>query len=228
MELDKIVLVCRSGGGYGGRHVDWLWRQLAHEEAEVIVLTDLPTDQMPVECRVVPLKHNWPGWWSKMELFHPDFLPGESFLYIDLDTVVRRLPPDLWHFHNNLMLRDFYTQKSGASGLMLLHNIPEEGRLQPRTFEVWRQWMLGPEENMRRCGTAGDQAFISQHLRHEAWQDQPWGKGIVSYKAHVEPGLCPASLWQGPVAPESTDIICFHGEPRPWNVKASWIPELPA
>ena len=43
----------------------------------------------------IELLYNWPGWWSKMELFRPD-LPCGRTLYLDLDTyVVNNLQPIL-------------------------------------------------------------------------------------------------------------------------------------
>jgi hypothetical protein len=43
----------------------------------------------------IQLLNNWPGWWSKVELFRPD-LPCGRTLYLDLDTyVVNNLQPIL-------------------------------------------------------------------------------------------------------------------------------------
>ncbi len=44
---------------------------------------------------VIPLRHNWPGWWSKVELHRPD-LPSGRTLYLDLDShVINSLQPIL-------------------------------------------------------------------------------------------------------------------------------------
>lgn len=43
----------------------------------------------------IPLKHDWPGWWSKVELHRPD-LPEGRTLYLDLDSyIVNDLKPIL-------------------------------------------------------------------------------------------------------------------------------------
>ena len=43
----------------------------------------------------IPLKHDWPGWWAKMELHRPD-LPKGRTLYLDLDSyVINNLKPIL-------------------------------------------------------------------------------------------------------------------------------------
>lgn len=40
-----------------------------------------------ISAEKIKLLHNWPGWWSKVELFRPD-LPYGRTLYLDLDVVV--------------------------------------------------------------------------------------------------------------------------------------------
>jgi len=58
---------------------------------------------------IIPLKHNWPGWWSKMELHRPD-LPAGRTLYLDLDShVVNNLDPIL-DFPGDLVM--FKTKES--------------------------------------------------------------------------------------------------------------------
>jgi len=42
--------------------------------------------EVPVER--IPLRHNLPGWWSKLELFDPDNRLRGRILYIDLDVVI--------------------------------------------------------------------------------------------------------------------------------------------
>lgn len=43
----------------------------------------------PLEgCEVRRLEHEWPGWWSKIELFSPLLDDCERVLYLDLDTLI--------------------------------------------------------------------------------------------------------------------------------------------
>ncbi len=103
-----VVLVLRSGGAYRPEHVARLVRQLRSsvpapagaeppgggEALAITVLTDLPAAEFPAGVRVVRLKHGWPGWWAKMELYSPELpdLRDQPFLYLDLDTTVHELP----------------------------------------------------------------------------------------------------------------------------------------
>ena len=42
------------------------------------------TNETKLDCNIIPLEHNWPGWWSKFELYK---IPGPVF-YVDLDTII--------------------------------------------------------------------------------------------------------------------------------------------
>lgn len=194
----RKVCVLRSGGEYRPEHVQWLARQVDMLQC----LSDVPVPGVP--C--IPLQHDWPGWWSKLELFRPD-IDGD-LMYIDLDTVVLR---DLGPLIDatggkTTMLSDFYWPDRPASGLMY---IAERDKA-----KVWKEWMRCPEQHMATPaarGTLGDQGFLGRVLSPQRWQDISPGK-VASYKVH---GHSP-----------DVDVVCFHGKPRPWDVKADWIPEL--
>ena len=49
-------------------------------EHEFFCLTDI----LDINCNTIPLEHNWPGWFSKLELFK---IKG-PVLYVDLDTII--------------------------------------------------------------------------------------------------------------------------------------------
>ncbi|WP_348826653.1 hypothetical protein [Halomonas sp. RT37] len=197
--MTRIVCVLRSGGEYGTQHVQWLARQVDMLQC----LSDVPVPGVPH----IPLQHDWPGWWAKLELFRPD-LPGD-LLYLDLDTVVLG---DLGPLIDatggkTTMLSDFYKPDLPASGLMYI--------AQRDKAAVWNEWIRGPQHHMRRCRTPrrwGDQGFLASVLRPQRWQDIAPGR-VVSYKAHCRSGL-----------PATADVVCFHGTPRPWAAKADWIP----
>jgi hypothetical protein len=53
----------------------------------------------------IPLLHNWPGWWSKVEL-HRNDLPEGRTLYIDLDTTVVSSLKPVWGIEGDLVMFD--------------------------------------------------------------------------------------------------------------------------
>ena len=169
---------------------------LARQVPGLVCLSDVPVRGVPV----IPLEHGWPGWWSKMEMFGPS-LDGDV-LMIDLDTVVLTLPEQP---SETTVLADFTKPEIMGSGFMY---VTAEDRAR-----VWQAWMQDPAKHMRdnqRWPKWGDQGFLQDYLGGSA----KWGGEVVSYKVHCRDGL-----------PKGTRVVCFHGKPRPWNVKASWIPK---
>ena len=209
MALGLIALVCRSGGEYGPIHANWLLDQ-KKLSFDGFVLSDFPEDQ--INATVIPFSHNFPGWWSKMELFRPD-LPQCPILYIDLDTVVKRIPDRFFDSPQSLMLRDLYNEHKSASGLMLIR--PEDRKI------VWDAFIADPNGIMARH-PGGDQDFIRSVLPHNRFQTVFPEDKIFSYKAHFSPERGKKHYIGGGDINEAR-FVCFHGKPRPWEVKEEWI-----
>lgn len=199
--MEKVIVTCvlKSGGEYLPRHVYNLRDMCADflPPHEFVCLTDLPQ----MHCQTIPLFHNWPGWWSKIELFK---LRGKH-LYFDLDTVLVSDCSSIVSVAQGktfIILRDIYrglTDKFAmGSGMMYWED--------DLSF-VYDSFLESPNY----C-SGGDQAFLEEVFRDKLncvtyWQDIC--EGIVSYKANVRVhGLKP-----------SDKIIVFHGEPRPWQQK---------
>jgi hypothetical protein len=204
-----VLCVLRSGGDYGPEDVRKLRDAVARHMSlphRFACLSDVD-----VPCERIPLLHNWPGWWSKIELFLQD---GPA-LYFDLDTVIvgniDRLA-DLPHDFAMIDLRTADQSGIGQSGVMWMRKPP---------YVVYERFSKDPEKFMRyhekaKAGTyVGDQAFINDTL----------GKGVAkitrdlpdmvrSYKLHCRAGV-----------PHGTSVVCFHGQPRPKHVTAPWVRE---
>jgi hypothetical protein len=219
--MTVIVSVLKQGPEYGATEAQFLHNQL--RDYDTVCLSDL---SIP-DVKTYKLRYNWPGWWSKLELFNPDGpLAGEDLLYIDIDTLitgdltglikVREMAGEV------VMLTDFYNEKvptkPPASGVMFIPaNIKQY---------VWSQWLdFGPEKAMQtfiRPPRGGDQGFIGSVLPHAArWQDRHPGE-ILSYKKDVagkgmEGYHNVRSVGNGQI-PHKAKIVCFHGKPRPWHV----------
>lgn len=196
----KIICVLRSGGDFTPRHV----QVLAGQVPGLVCLSDTAVPGV----ETIQLKHDCPGWWSKLELCRPD-IEGD-LLYLDLDTVVPGDFAPLIEAANGktTMLSDFYWPEHPASGFMY---IAEKDK-----SIVWDRWITNPKAHMTRPATRGrigDQAFFADCWTPQRWQDIAPGK-VVSYKVHCKQGL-----------PEDAAVVCFHGKPRPQDVKADWVPD---
>jgi len=201
------VCVLRSGGEYGPHHVAWLKRQLDEHLPGVRVVCFSDAD---VDCERVQLVHTYPGWWSKMELFRTDALPGDV-LYFDLDTVIVRGCAELSAVGSTVGLDDVNTGNTFQSSVMYLTE-------DDRRF-LWAEWQRFPAAHMARCGGHGDQKFIGETLGEwRSWQKVLPG-ALVSYKNDIRRN----NLEEPPAAAR---VVFFHGRPRPWQVNATWIPKL--
>ena len=190
----KILTALRSGGEYEEGHVERLREQCSKHapDVEFQCLTDLDGT----------LRHGWPGWWCKMELFR---VTG-PVLYMDLDTtVVGDIGPllGLAECHRFIALRDFNpAQRDMGSGLMAWNG--------DISF-LYVLFAHDPERHMaeNRSGRwLGDQGFIDRNVGHrEHWQNLLPG-AVVSYKKHCLSGV-----------PKDARVVCYHGKPRPWEVE---------
>lgn len=200
-----IITVLKTGGDFRACHAEALRDQCETfaPDARFICLTD-DADLLPRDW-ARPLRHFWPGWWSKMEAYR---VAGPSLL-MDLDTVILgRLDPLLAEAarHQFTVLRDFNPhQRRLGTGLV-----------------AWRESARGfYEEFGAEAAKAipayttpekwGDQGFVDDYCREWGiepafWQDIAPG-AVVSWKKQCRDGVPPGAR-----------VVCFHGKPRPWDV----------
>lgn len=203
-----VVTVLKCGGEYNEGHVEWLQRQIGHP---IVCLTDSTRKMKGVVS--IPLEHDLPGWWSKLEMFRDDLVLGD-FLYADLDTVfLRGVPGWITDLRETHVLSDMYGGKVINSGLMYLRHEDRPA--------IWLAFAEDKADAIRECGAGGDQAFLDRFWSRKArFQNAAPGK-VISYKADV--------LKNRFHRPENgdlstADIVCFHGKPRPWQTQEEWIP----
>lgn len=183
----KILTVYKSGGEYRPEHVDALRDQCAMYApgVEFICLNEF--------------EHNWPGWWSKMEIFK---IPG-PVLYLDLSNTIHK---KLDSFLEAAQGYDFIVNRdpNGHQRLVQSCVMAWSGDMS-NLYEVFRE---DAEHYMVEYKTPrwwGDQGFIEAHAKNWVyWQDIIPG-AVASYKKH-------SGIISDPV------IINYHGHPKPWEV----------
>ncbi len=150
------------------------------------------------------LIYDWPGWWSKMELFRPDI--QEDILYMDLDTIIYSdLSPIYDMCANNpfpIMIAPFHTEV--GSGVMWL----------PKKYRqiVWKKWISNPNYWINKYKKSGDQGFIYDIYKPIVLLFQDIIPGcIVSFKEHCKNYV-----------PDNAIIICYHGKPKPHETNWSY------
>ncbi|KQT43157.1 hypothetical protein ASG43_16780 [Aureimonas sp. Leaf454] len=197
-----LVTVLKGGGRYDGAWVERLAagaRAFAPAFTRVLCLTDRELAIDGVDT--VPLRHGWPGWWSKMEAFRPGLVQGTAVL-LDLDTVFAGDASALATPGLAAMEDHFHTGR--LSSAILRWEGDELGFL-------YETFAADPGRYMQAgsCGTVpnavhGDQVVIDHLMR---------ARGIApAFVQAVHPGLLdfydPASRAFGP-------IVIFIGDAKP-------------
>lgn len=198
----RVYCVCRQSAVYSPARVEWLRRQI--KDASLFVLGDYPGADLP-------LRYDWPGWWSKLELCRPE-IEGDVF-FMDLDTVVLGPVEEFTRPRPTTFLSDFYRPAQLQSSVMYL-------TAADRAY-LWKRWTNDPAAHIayyatKRAGFNGDQNFMEAVLGQNVarWQDTPDRTPVCSYKVDV--------VGKGHV-PMTGGLIVFHGRPRPWDVEgAPW------
>ncbi len=210
-----IACVLKSGGDYDWEYVGKIYRGVQRNLScnfDFIVLTDIPLNQIEHDInfvntvRIIPLKSNLSGYWSKIELFR---LKG-PVIYFDLDTIILssidKLAREVLFFGRikqpMFYMLEAFSSRKWASGIMAWHgdfrwvysNFIKEEDYQKEKWEV--DYILKELERKLFVDIKNIQDYIDGR--------------IYSYKHHCKEGI-----------PDDAGIICFHGKPRPREV--GWL-----
>jgi hypothetical protein len=210
----KIVTVFRPGGDYSIKHVRWIHKQLP-KHVEALCFSDIAIPGV----ETIPFKYDWPGWWSKIEIFNPNAIDDAVF-YLDLDTVIVGDITDILRNKHTALCADFYyPEKTKNSSIMY---IPQEMK-----SRVWDTFLRFPDMFMKAHANGGDQTFITALLPEANTWQQLFPGQVVSYKKHVvkKHRKLEHATGNGNL-PQNARIVCFHGKPRPWDANEPWIPDL--
>ena len=213
----SVICVLKSGGTYTGDYVQKLFSSIKRnsvmmDNIDYVCLTDMQLKENGF--RVLPLKHDWNGWWSKAEIFRPNICASQYAIYFDLDTVIVQDISDLLSYdmgQSFFGLRPWNEKKRAlggfASGVM---------RWDTKLYvSLYSEFEKKAEDNMQQY--QGDQDYFSSIMKRQQW---PWKAlqdyfpGIYSYKRNCRSGL-----------PKDARIVCFHGNPRPHEMKEAWVLE---
>lgn len=208
-----VLCVLKSGGDYGVEYV----RKLRDGVAKHLTIPHrfVCLSDVPVPCKRIALKHDWPGWWSKLEIFRPRVITGKT-LYLDLDTIIvgdldriTEIPDDFAML--NVTGND---KKLGNAGVMWFAKaFPHVYKRFAEKPEYWIDYHV----KNGRDRYIGDQAFINDCFETIPKLHQSLPGFFRSYKYD----RCQERI------PSGCSVVCFGGLPRPaqaggWVQKA-WI-----
>ncbi|ACK81086.1 hypothetical protein [Methylorubrum extorquens] len=204
--MSTLITVLKSGGRYDAVWVERLARGVRrHAPAfeRILCLTDLPLAVAGVER--VPLHHDWPAWWAKMEAFRPSLTEGTTLL-CDLDTVFTGPADPLTE--PGLAAMEDYFHNGRLSSALLRWTGDELAGLYERFAAEPERWMTagscGPVPN----AVHGDQVVIDHLLREAGLRP--------SFFQDIAPDLLdfydPRRAAHGPV-------VIFIGESKPDTIR---------
>lgn len=202
---DKIAIisVLKSGGDYDYKYVNALYNGIINNTTTIdfnfYCFTDAP-ENINENIKIIPLKNNYPTWWSKMEIFAPNIIDEKNVYYFDLDTIiVDNIDNILEKRHSFSLLRDFFSISEAASGVMAWK----------QDMAVHRIYDIFSSNSKKYISTYhGDQDFLKKIIKNFSFLQDFHPKEIVSIKKDCE---LKNNILE---YPQSSKIICFHGKPR--------------
>lgn len=208
-----VACVYRPGGGFCDEYV----YRLRAGVKEYVQIPHRFVCMAPRRLRSVEtlgFKQEWPGYWSKLELFRPGVFTGRVF-YLDLDTILTGDITDLVADNSDFIcLTNWRGDGTHVASAVMGWNADLD------FSQIYTRFNLALRGRyMQSWERFGDQGWIQDNLPIPfASYNLRYPNRIVSYKKHIQGvGAVPAEA----------SIVCFHGKPRPHAV--GWrLPERAA
>jgi len=192
--IPTIVCVLKSGGPYTPVYVDRLYNSLLRNTSKsfkFICLTDLPQNRFEV-VKTIKLKHDWQGWWSKIEMFKY----SGTIITMDIDIlIIKNIDsildlPFMLNKNEIFMMKTFNPRRTFTTSVMAwngnfkyIYNEFDFTSVKPKNW---------------------DQFYVLKKLQKiKIYPVQSHVSGIYSYKWH----------WKDS-EPEDARMLLFHGVPR--------------
>lgn len=206
----SIFLVLRTGGPvYDSKYVNATAaniRKFVTHKHEIVCLTD-NSDGISEVDRVVRMRHDWPKWWGKIELFRDDITKNSHCLFLDLDTVCIDNIDYLCKLSSGFYgLRDFYNIRTFQTGVMKWDS--------GQSVDIYNKFT---STDITKYINKGDHEWIGEHAKDKKFLQDEFPGELCSYKKHLP------HIHKKFVSPS---VICFHGDPRPHTVKDKFITDV--
>jgi hypothetical protein len=224
-----VACVYRSGGRhYSTRYVDVL-RNMVKRNLTLPHRFVCLSDVEDVPCERIPLIANWPGFYSKIELYRPGLFKG-PVLYFDLDTVIHGNIDALAHkamqstFGCTSDPKGGHFNSSVVSFTVDCSAVFEEFGKTGTWIQNWHHhvWFtlrrFGLDGLIALGSSYGDQGFTEASL-------QEHGVPIVHLDAAL-PGTFSIYNYGGATTSEPAGSVCLMmGRPKPHEISSGWVPQ---
>lgn len=216
---DALTVACvwRTGGVYDNHdYVARMARAVARNLAQphrFVCLTDSP--EVPHGVERIALRHGWPGFWSKVELFRPGLFSG-PVIYLDLDTVVcGGLDRIADAIASHPLLCSWDMQHGWINSSFLAWDCDLSC--------VYEAMLADPDGIMRAHNGSGpwwgDQGHLQVTL-HDRGIPWAWVQQVVPHAVAWQP-----TPLRGHAAPPGTVVSMWYGHPKPHEIASDWMRE---
>lgn len=209
--LNVVCVQVQNYLGLGPEYVNKLYRAVCHNSTvplRFVCFTDTFTNvgnyTKGIDLRLAP--KGLRGWYYKLMLFKEGLFPaGDRIVFLDLDTVITgNIDPLLQYDGEFAILQDFMDAKRYGPGVMAWR------------ADTWPAlWQNYEAAGFPTHLDLGDLTWINDTWRRAGYKPdvlQDIMNGVYSYRIHCKAGL-----------PADARIICFHGLPRPHQVRDTWM-----
>lgn len=208
-----IVCVYKSGGDFTSKYVNALKTSLDKyfpTEFDFWCFTDRPEEINGFVDNCILLKHDLPGWWSKIELFKEVYPYNSRVMYFDLDVLILK---DLTDFYEAVVKHPAPLMLRSSDPVGKSYDWPSSsiiswtGNDLHAIYEAFmdnENVILEAGNNVRRAGQQTDQGFIRLIINPDKFQDFLPEDYIVFKNEY----------FQNPKLFESAYILNWTGKPR--------------
>lgn len=198
--INTVVCLLKTSNEYDldyvERLIDGLKSNIKRNDLDYVCISDNPN--VSKYCRYIPLGSDYKGYWNKISMFSCRELLETSNLYFDLDTIIQGDITDITLYdHKFTMLKGFLSGEP-ASGVMAWTG---DYRY------IANQYSPDANDFYKSLKRLGDQGFIADYLgfKPDYFQDL-FPERFCSYKLQKDKN-------------KTSDVVCFHGKPRPRDVE---------
>ena len=208
--MRTVVLVLRSGKDFKFDDVYLIVNKIVSKwkngKPRIICIWDKCEESYSIgRVEFIPMTNNYPGTWSRMQLYSPEMEQYRPFLYVDLDTVLIESLEFVFDLVKNetefITLEDFWQPGLLATGLVWFPAKSE------KITKVWQAW-----QNNKTFGFRMDY-FLRKFVQADRYWQELTDK-IVDFKPKYN-GVLTEKPKHG--------IVCFHGKPRIFQCDIQWV-----
>ena len=95
-------------------------------EVHPVCLSNVPAEEFRDDIEIIPLQHDWPIWWAKIEMFNPDLPLQDRVLSLDIDQIVVGDLDELIEYPVPIGIMNYWSYSTYASAEIAIRKTREK------------------------------------------------------------------------------------------------------